>query len=878
MPTSYFEKPKERHPSGYLDKTVARRLPDHMLRIFCFFITTSIVSGIEVGTPDWFPFPIRVSDSTPSATDLSSLNDKPAGKNGYVTVKGEQLLDGAGKPLRLYGTNFCFGANFPEPEQAVMVASHLAKMGLNIVRLHHMDSPGKDSLIEDNATTKLHAGNLAKLDRLIAELISRGIYVNLNLHVSRTYPGTPEKAPGHSKGLDHFHAPFIEMLKSYARQLLQHVNPHTGRAYKDEPGIAIIEMNNENSLVLNPWWMNDMPEPFHEEIRSLWQQHLQKVYPSTEALQKSWGIHDGSTGPNLIRDGSFGQQASQWTREVNNGAVCTFTALPDGRAGLRWTSTKAGSQPWSIQLHQSGIDFDEKESYRITFRARSAQKAQVDLIAQNSAPPWDNIGLVQHLKLTPEWQDFQFDFSPKSVLSEGKNRIGFSLLNRATSIDLADVRLCTMPKGFLRPEQTFAANNVPLAERGANLNVRRDFFRFLAEHEISHAQEMKAWLRAELGLKQLITHSHLLFGGIAGARREFVASDLVDTHGYWHHPWFPRKSWDMSDWQIQNISQVADKAGGTLAEIAMQRPSGKPYSVSEYDIPAPNDYAAETFPGLAAMASLQGWSAVYHFAFRHGSDFDRDKMGAFFDLPGHTAKQAFVPLAALVFRQGLIPTFTQENILRLTPASIQEIAAKKSGDVWSSWRDAWAEQQQTGALAWQQRVGLDVSDAGLKPSASASHEPHEPVTLDWQPAKARFILESSHALIASGKLAGQKLGKNVVIEVGELPGDGHATFMLVPLDGQPLASSRKLWLAALRRSENPGMKWNESRSSVGDKWGSGPALVLGLKASIQLPSDATWKVTPLTPSGTPKAPLETTSGRFTITPEQESVWWLMSRE
>ncbi|HSJ01795.1 MAG TPA: carbohydrate binding domain-containing protein, partial [Verrucomicrobium sp.] len=386
------------------------------------------------------------------------------------------------------------------------------------------------------------------------------------------------------------------------------MNPHTGRAYKDEPGVAVIEMNNENSILLNPWWTASLPEPFKGELRELFVSHLKGQGKSTAALQAAWGVNDGTTGPELIKNGSFNAGLEPWFAEATSGAKAAATATGDG--AVRWTSTQSGSLLWSMQFTQAGLRFDENASYRLSFKARSQEKSSLSITAQNAAPPWAELGLREQVILEPEWKEYHFEFSPHSVLPDGKNRIGFGLLNKITTVEIKDVRLHTVPSGFLKTGQSLEAGNIPLPERGANAAVRKDFFDFLAQLEIDHASEMKKFIREEIGAKQMILHSQVLFGGIAGARREFAVSDMVDTHGYWHHPSFPRKSWDMNDWYIDNVSQVVEKSGGTLAEIAMQRPVGKPYSLSEYDVPAPNDYAAETFPLLAAMASLQDWSAV----------------------------------------------------------------------------------------------------------------------------------------------------------------------------------------------------------------------------------------------------------------------------
>lgn len=835
------------------------------------------------GQPGWFPFTISTQDSSPSAIDLSGLNEKPAGASGLLRAQGEDLVDGKGRVVRLFGTNFCGTACFPPEELAPQIAAHLAKNGVNVVRLHHMDNDWGQgsSIIGDNEASTLHEQNLARLDKLAAELIAHGIYININLHVSRTYPGTPKGAPSYSKGLDHFHRPFIEKFQAFTKALLNHVNPHTGRAYKDEPGVAVIEMNNENSILLNPWWTADLPEPFQGELRAMFLKYLKTRYKDTAALQAAWGMNDGSTGPELIKNGNFSSGIEGWYVESTEGAKASAAAVGDG--AVRWTSTASGRVPWSLQFYQAGLHLDEKASYRLTFKARSQDKSTLSISAMNSAAPWAQLGLSENVTLTPEWQEYRFDFAPHSVLPDGKNRVGFGLLNKITSVELKDIRLHTVPNGFLKPGETLEAGTIPLPARSANVAVRRDYIAFLADLEIEHALEMKKFIREEIGARQMITHSQLLFGGTAGARREVAVSDFVDTHGYWHHPSFPRKSWDMNDWYINNVSQVVEKTGGILAEIAMQRPVGKPYSLSEYDVPAPNDYAAETFPLLAAMGSLQGWSAVYHFAFKHTSPYESDRITSFFDMPGHPAKQAMMPVAALVFRKGLITPFSRGHVLKLGKGPILDYAGEKAGDVWGSWRPAWAKVGKTGALAWTERVGLKLSEDEaweLAPDIGAVRKGGDSVKVDWQAEGATPVLRvvDRQAIVFSGKpgMAKQALGPFTFTLEGDSPGR-DVTLMVAALDDEELATSRRIWLAVISRAENIGMGWDANRTTVGSKWGRGPAEVLGVVAEVTLPDGGRWKVQALDPRGNPQQEVANDAASFRILPDQKTVWWLLTR-
>lgn len=134
-----------------------------------------------------FPFVIGGDSETGSAADMSWLNARPAGADGFVTIRDGRFATSAGR-LRIWGVNLCFNANFPERTDAEKVAARLAGLGINGVRMHHHDTaeaprgiwaPGR------GAPRALSAEMLDRQDYLLDQLHRRGIYANLNLHVGR---------------------------------------------------------------------------------------------------------------------------------------------------------------------------------------------------------------------------------------------------------------------------------------------------------------------------------------------------------------------------------------------------------------------------------------------------------------------------------------------------------------------------------------------------------------------------------------------------------------------------------------------------------------------------------------------------------------------
>jgi hypothetical protein len=204
------------------------------------------------------PYPLDWSLAHRTEIDLSRFLDAPAGQQGFLRVQGQRIVRPDGRRFRFWGVNLCGSDCFPSATEAEQLAGDLARMGINLVRFHHLDSDWGRSIFESESDTtrRLSAENLERLDYLLAQLKRRGIYANLNLNVLRKYregDGVRDwQALGIGKGATFFNPRLIELQHEYARQLLTHRNPHTGLEYRHDPGIALVEMVNENSL-LEAW-------------------------------------------------------------------------------------------------------------------------------------------------------------------------------------------------------------------------------------------------------------------------------------------------------------------------------------------------------------------------------------------------------------------------------------------------------------------------------------------------------------------------------------------------------------------------------------------------------------------------------------------------
>jgi len=274
--------------------------------------------------PALSPFPVDWNAPADSPASVAFLLDAPAGKHGFLGVAGGHLAWTGGQRLRIWGVNITAGATLPTREAAPQLAAHLARCGINCVRLHFLDLRAPTGLVaaDRNDTQALDPRQLERLDFFIDQLRRRGVYTDLNLNVGRTYKpgdGVPDaELLGFAKAVTYFNPRLIELQKQYARQLLTHRNPYTGHEYRYEPAVALIELVNENSLV-ESWFSNrllgkntrkhpgtwsDIPASYERELTELYNRWLREHLPAQELaeLRRQAGVAGEGAIPRLRPD------------------------------------------------------------------------------------------------------------------------------------------------------------------------------------------------------------------------------------------------------------------------------------------------------------------------------------------------------------------------------------------------------------------------------------------------------------------------------------------------------------------------------------------------------------------------------------------------
>ena len=221
-------------------------------------LTLSVAQPIRIAAgPDCIPLAQKPWIEPGSALDFTAVipHHAPAGKFGRVVVRGGhfEFEDLPGVPQRFYGVNICDSANLPETaEEAERIASNLARMGYNAVRIHHHEK----WLVAGDGTS-LDPAKMAKFDQFVAACIENGLYLTTDIFVSRSHKlawlalGIDRNGtipPDDFKALCAFYEPAFSNLCAWGRAFFGHVNPHTGRTLAEEPALATLALVNEGNL------------------------------------------------------------------------------------------------------------------------------------------------------------------------------------------------------------------------------------------------------------------------------------------------------------------------------------------------------------------------------------------------------------------------------------------------------------------------------------------------------------------------------------------------------------------------------------------------------------------------------------------------------
>ncbi len=237
-------------------------------------------------TPEWW------KPDRESIFDLSRLNEKTAGQDGFVRRAGEDFVLGSGTPVRFWAVQADVLQGMPK-DRLQWWAKRLSAYGVNLVR------SGGTSLFEDWMVDRRQAfeKRLDEYHAMVAALKAEGIYVYINhlfWHTNTTVTLPEDVFPGFEDGQKAISLLFFsEDFRKYYLRFLEEVmtapNPYTGLPMADDPAVAFLEIHNESNLLFYTFNPANLVESERKLVERKFGGWLKRKYGSLEAAVDDWG-------------------------------------------------------------------------------------------------------------------------------------------------------------------------------------------------------------------------------------------------------------------------------------------------------------------------------------------------------------------------------------------------------------------------------------------------------------------------------------------------------------------------------------------------------------------------------------------------------------
>ena len=612
-----------------------------------------------------FPFQPthNAPDNITNVRTWAGVDSRPAGQQGFISPEGNHFIDGEGNEIRFIGTQCGMTGCFPSHEQADKLVKEFARYGINIVRMHYVSHrtpkqyPVLDSFMEPI--------QLEKFDYFIAKLKEQGIYVYFQLNIARKFGEVngivnARQLPKYKNGVDNLNDRMIELQKKFHKEILEHVNPYTGLAYKDEPCISMMELANENSIV-HSWFSKvhkfpSLVEPYKSEFIAEWNEFLKAKYGNTENLKEAWFGSLRGNGAELMANAN---------RDTYDDATWKMQNLAGGKGEFQFkkASKRDGVEnPYYLRLfvestsgdrveprlYYRGISLGADKGYCLKFKIRSSERVGILLRLAQNHEPWAEGGLKTTVISDLEWQEYKFNFT--SQLNDGDLRLIFSNFKPGV-VDIADVSLTSGIDYEWPQQQSLEYGNIDWPyEEDWSLSAQRsaDFISFLSKVEREYFTDLYDHTKNTLGIRQPVTGTQVGYG----FNQAQVGMDYCDEHCYWCHPAFPGGGYDFTKrFNVRNdaIINSYGSPANTFTQVARSRILGKPYTVSEFDIPNLNFYCAEADIMMAALGAFQDWSGLIQFSWILDTDYDRTHIWPQFDMCSAPQKLVHFPACYAMF-------------------------------------------------------------------------------------------------------------------------------------------------------------------------------------------------------------------------------------
>jgi hypothetical protein len=276
-----------------------------------YLVATGLAMGVSIArgagnagdfdpAEGWSFSPPADTFSPQALFDLRDLNEKTAGEHGFIKLSadGMSLAGEDGTPIRFWGgSDYNQGSTWSDglkPDELRRHARFLAKRGVNVVRFHNSLEPKN----EGSAITDVDEKMLDQAFKLVAAMKPEGIYTVISPYwgesakVLKSWHVPSAGGTDSAAGLLFFDETLQKGYKAWLKALYTRKNPYTGAALNNDPAVAIIQLQNEDSLLF--WTAQNIKGEQLLALRRKFGAFLQQKYGASNRLPAAW---NGATVP-----------------------------------------------------------------------------------------------------------------------------------------------------------------------------------------------------------------------------------------------------------------------------------------------------------------------------------------------------------------------------------------------------------------------------------------------------------------------------------------------------------------------------------------------------------------------------------------------------
>lgn len=416
---------------------------------------------------------------------------------------------------------------------------------------------------------------------------------------------------------------------------------------------------------------------------------------------------------------------------------------------------------------------------------------------------------------------------------------------------------------------------------------------FLVELQKAYYAEMTEHLRG-LGVRIPVTGTNWAVGG-APSLETHRNCDFTDSHTYWYD-W----TWRVTEKRFNNRSMLGERDPWFRSLTFMRLPD-KPFFVSEWDNPWPNEWRAESPLFLAAVAGLQGWAGTAIHTYRYDCRENVEQIAApitsdalygvpyrsgVFDAFNDPARFGLFYHAALMLRRGDV-----RESERMT--EIELPALRHPADPAQPQRSLIHAHDIPALIGAAEISGVAMrlpgSPAGAGPQAPCD-QPIVPVDCHEFRSDTGELYRNLNLRYATLNTPRTKAAYGFIGKAGEIALGGlkirsltdFGVIALSSLSDAPLEMANNILLSAIGRADNTGAEYNPEHT-LQYKLGHGPILAEVIEADIQLDTQVSGlKIWAINPAGSiiGQVPETLKDGvlRFTLGGPFPSIYYLIQKQ